>query len=838
MKLLFKSISFLLASLFGIFTLGIVAVGGLYLYLAPQLPSTASLRDIRLQVPLHVYTRSGELIAEFGEMRRIPVKFADVPKPLVQAVLAAEDDRFYTHPGVDYHGLLRAAALLLKTGEKRQGGSTITMQVARNFFLGSEKTYLRKLKEILLALKIESELSKDAILELYLNKIYLGNRSYGVAAAAQFYYGANLDQLNVAQLAMLAGLPKAPSKYNPLVNLARSLERRDYILERMRSLGYLDDAAYKTALATPETARRHAPAIQVEAPYAAEMARAEMLQRYGTEAYTGGYRVFTTLDSQAQRVANSALRSALLEYDMRHGYRKALRHVELPAGASPAQWTQLLSAYTPLGGLQPALVVKLQAQGASVYVPGAGLVEIPWAGLAWARPYINESKRGPVPKSAADVLAVGDIVRVLPLPDKQWQLAQVPAVQGAFVALAPQNGAITALVGGFSFYQSSFNRVTQADRQPGSSFKPFLYSAALEKGFTPATVINDAPIVVENANLGDAWRPENYGGKFNGPTRLRDALAHSRNLVSIRVLRAIGINYAIDYATRFGFKLERLPRGLSLALGSSIVTPMELAQAYTVFANGGYRVEPYLIERIEGPDGQVLMQAEPVTVCAACAEHIAELSPEDQLKADLAREAQSSEQATEQPVTHALPPGATPAAAGAALKPDKMAKRVISPENAYLMTSMMQDVIRIGTARRALQLGRKDLAGKTGTTNEQRDAWFSGFNSDIVATAWVGFDKHLPLGDQETGGKAALPIWIRFMEYALKDLPERPAAPPPGVIEARIDPATGLLAGDNDPQAVTEYFSSAQLPSTFDEGATAGVEATHSGAAGAAEQLF
>jgi penicillin-binding protein 1A len=756
------------------------------LALVPDLPPTEHLREVPLQVPLRVYASTGQLIAEFGEVRRVPVKLVDVPEPMIKAVLAAEDDRFYTHPGVDYQGLLRASFYLLTTGEKKQGGSTITMQVARNFFLGSEKTYLRKLKEILLALKIESELSKDEILELYLNKIYLGNRSYGVVAAAQFYYGTPLDQLNVAQMAMIAGLPKAPSKYNPIANLARATERRNYVLERMNSLGYLEDSNHKAALATPETAKRHAPAIELEAPYVAEMVRAELVKRYGDKAYSGGFKVVTTLDATLQTAADAALRTSLIEYDMRHGYRKPKtgHHVDVQAEAGPAQWKQALVDYSTVGGLLPALVIKLETQRASVYHPRTGVVEIPWAGMAWARPYIDENKRGPAPKSVTDVLAVGDIIRIAQAQDGQWRLTQIPAVQGAFISLMPANGAINSLVGGFYFYRSSFNRVLQAERQPGSSFKPFLYSASLEKGFTPATVVNDAPVVVEGDNEGELWRPHNYGGKFNGPTRLRDALTHSRNLVSIRVLRAIGIDYAVDYIANFGFKRERLQDvdGLSLALGSSVNTPLELAGAYAVFANGGYRVDPYFIERIEGPDGEVLMQARPVTLCQSCAVT---------------------------PLGEGTQPVGMPANGSAG---SNVAERVISLENAYLMTSMMQDVIRKGTATRAMQLGRKDLAGKTGTTNDIRDAWFAGFNSDVVAVSWIGFDEYTPLGDTETGGKAALPMWIYFMQTALKGKPEKPLVQPAGIITARVDPNTGHAASANDPGAITEFFSATQLP--------------------------
>ncbi len=832
MNLFFKAAGFVLATLFGVLSLAVIAAALGYLYLEPQLPSIANLKDVRLQVPLHVYARDGSLIAEFGEVRRIPVKIAQVPPSLLQAVLAAEDDRFYEHPGVDYRGLLRASTQLLLTGEKRQGGSTITMQVARNFFLDSEKTYLRKLKEILLALKIERALSKQEILELYLNKIYLGNRSYGVAAAAQFYYGTSIGRLSVAQMAMIAGLPKAPSKYNPIVNLARATERRNYILERMHSLGFLKDDAYRAALAETETASRHVQAIAVESPYVAEMVRTEMLARYGEEAYTGAYAVYTTLEPRLQTAANAALRAALLEYDARHGYRKPLPHVDLPVGSGPEQWAEILQEQVEIGGLLPALVVKVQGQAARAYLTGKGEIELPWEALSWARPYVNENRMGPSPKSAAEIVAAGDIVRIQPLPEGKWRLAQAPAVQGAFVALNPGNGAIGALTGGLDFYQSSFNRVTQADRQPGSSFKPFVYSAALEKGFTPATIVNDAPVVVEGASLGEDWRPENYGRDFLGPIPLRKALALSRNLVSIRVLRALGIEYTRDYVTRFGFKPDRLPQGLSLALGSGVATPLEMVQGFSVFASGGYRVEPYFIERIVGPEGKVLMQAQPLTVCQDCASQgglsagPVEATPvglEDQLQADIRAEEGGASPAPQHAV---VTPLATPAAGGRA------APRVISAENAYLMTSMMQDVIRKGTGRKALELKRSDIAGKTGTTNEQRDAWFAGFTPDLVAVSWVGFDNHTPLGDQETGGHAALPMWVHFMREALKDRPERVLPQPPGVVSARINPETGLLAADNDPDGVPEFFMDGLLP--LEQSGTGAA----SGPSGAAELLF
>lgn len=774
-------------------TAGVLVLAAAYLYLAPDLPSVESLKQVQLQVPLRVYSEKGALIAEFGEKRRSPITYTDTPPQVVHAFLSAEDDRFFSHPGVDYQGLIRAAVHLVRTGDKGQGGSTITMQVARNFFLSSEKTYVRKLNEIFLALKIERELSKQEILELYLNKIYLGNRAYGVKAAAQVYYGLPLGELSLAQTAMIAGLPKAPSRYNPIANPSRAVARRNYVLGRMYALGYINQQDLQQAIAEPATARFHGQMVEVEAPYVAEMTRAAMVERYGADAYTAGFRVFTTVDARLQKAANQALRDGLLDYDRRHGYRGPERHVELEDFPDEQARDRLLQDIGNVGRLRVGLVVAVEDQQASVYLGRGKQIQLTWEALEWARPYIDENRRGPQPEKAADVVKPGDVIRVEVGADDQWLLAEVPDVAGALVALDPNNGAIRALVGGFDFYQSKFNRVTQARRQPGSNFKPFVYSAALEYGFTPASLINDAPVVFEDPSLEATWRPENYSGRFYGPTRLREALVHSRNLVSIRLLRAIGIDRTIQYVSRFGFDPREIPRNLSLALGSGSVTPLQLVAGYAVLANGGYRVEPHFIVRIEDDLGTVLYQANPATVCRDCA------APADQEPA----------QEAVQPVAQA---DETEGAQEQAQATPQQAQRVVSPQNVFLMQSMMRDVIRRGTGRRAMQLGRSDLSGKTGTTNDQHDAWFSGFNADLVATAWVGFDQLRPLGRRETGGHAALPVWIDFMKVALDGAPEHTMPEPDGLVTVRIDPQTGLLASGDTQDAVFETFRSDQVP--------------------------
>ena len=756
--------------------LAAAATIGAYYYIKPNLPDIEELRKIQLQVPLKVYSADDKLIAEFGEKRRTPVSYEELPKRLVQAITAAEDSAFFTHPGVDIRGLLRAGVTLALTGKRKQGGSTITMQVARNFYLTRKKTYLRKLYEIFLAIDIEQKLSKEEILTLYLNKIYLGHRAYGVGAAARVYYGKTLAELSLPEIAMIAGLPKAPSAYNPLSNPPRALARRNYVLGRMLELGYITPEEHAQAIEAPITAKQYSPDIQVEAPYVAEMVRGEMVERYGEEAYTGGFEVHTSIDSKAQAAANSALRRALRAYSERHGYRGPISHIETVPEAT--QSDGLLEQHPESGELHAALVTAVQDKTASIYLGEGSNGEIPWQGLEWARPFIDTFHVGKAPKKAADVLKVGDIVYVREAHDDKgntyWHLSQMPSVSGAFISLRPQDGAMLALVGGYDYYTSKFNRVTQALRQPGSGFKPFIYSAALEKGFTAASLINDAPVVFNDPSLEGAWRPENYSGKFFGPTRLRYALTKSRNLVSIRLLRSIGIDYALKYISRFGFDPDKLPHNLSLALGSANVNPLQMARGYSALANGGFLIDPYLITRIVR-NGETAFEALPRTACPDC--------PYD-------------------PDKDVLPlPG-----------DEQHAPRIITPQNRYLMYSMMQDVIRRGTGMRARVLGRKDIAGKTGTTNDQRDAWFNGYNQSIVANVWVGFDNNDKLGRGEVGGRAALPAWIDYMRVMLDGTPDLPPDMPDGMVTVKIDAKTGKPAAPSDPDAILEIFREGNEP--------------------------
>lgn len=754
------------AKYFAIFAGICVVVGGIALgatlaVFLPQLPSIEKIREIPLKVPLRVYSVDGALLAEYGDFRREPVTIDEAPERLIQAILAAEDDRFFKHHGVDFVGVGRAFLANLKAGGIDQGASTITMQVARNYFLTKEKTYTRKIKEVLLSFKIERLLSKDEILELYINKIFLGHRAYGFAAAAKAYYDAELDQLTLAQIAMLAGLPKAPSRTNPISNPARAVERRNYVLSRMRGLDLIDDIQYRESSSAPVSADRYLAKVDLEAPYVAEMARSYMVETFGPDAYTKGYRVYTTVNSRYQRSANDALRKGLLAYDKRHGFRGPVGIIELPDRLDPIAVSEALEAFPKVGSVIPVMVTAITSDRISfVTTEGDEFHVLPdqwqWAGKISTK------------------LAPGDVIYVeKELETGPWRLSQMPEVQGALVSVDPREGSILALIGGFDYYSGKFNRVTQAQRQPGSNLKPFIYSAAMDNGFTPASLVSGAPIVVDN-DLEGVWRPENYSRRFFGPTPIRKALSLSLNLVSVRLVRSLGTDLVLDHLSRFGFDRERLPKGLSLALGAASLTPLEVVRGYAVFANGGYLVEPYLIARVEDQSGEILSYGNRQPVCVECGNDSTE---------------------------HAL--------ANTEWNVDvdpRYAKRAISPENAYLMQSLLGQVIKTGTGRRALSLGRSDLAGKTGTTNNFRDAWFSGFNPDVVTTVWVGFDTPKDLGRSESGAKAALPIWIDYMDTALSGKPDRPRQPPENVITAFVHKDTGEPTLPTDPNGYPEHF--------------------------------
>lgn len=730
--------------------------------LSKELPDIGKLENIQYQTPLSIYTQDNLLIGQYGEKRRIPITIDEIPRLQIQAFLAAEDERFYSHPGVDYKGLLRAVHQLLATGKKNQGGSTITMQVARNFLLSKEKTFLRKLKEILLAIQIEQRYSKDQILELYLNKIYMGQRAYGLAAAAQTYYGKNLGELKLYQQAMIAGLPKAPSVYNPIVNSDRALERRNYVLRRMLTLNFIQPAEYQHAINTPDDAETQPSNIEFNAPFIAEMARQELVNQYGEEAYTLGLKVYTTTPSQLQLASDKAVQHALHLYDERYGYR-GLPHKKFTPGSS--LWT-----LKSLGDCRQAVVTSLSAEGISIMISDGSTIRIPWNTVPWQalKTYPNSAH-----PAIATAIKPNDIIWIRQLPDQSWALSQIPAAEGAFAAVNPYNGAILAITGSFDFYLSRFNRATQSKRQPGSGFKPFIYTAALEKGFTAASIINDAPIVIEDPSQENDWRPENYTHKFLGPTPLRTALRQSINLVSIRLLQDIGIPDALETAMRFGFSRDQLPSTLSLALGSGHAPPLKMAAAYAVFANGGFLVKPYLIERIEDHSGAILFKANPKSACGECS---------------------------------AIPQAEA-----------NSAPRVISEQIYFLMNSLLRDVVERGTATSAKELGRNDLAGKTGTTNDQRDAWFNGYTPDIAASAWIGFDNSQSLGKGETGGKVALPMWIEFMKTALRNIPEKPLTAPDGIVQAYINPSDGLLLDPDNKNGEWEFFIAETAPQRYSQ---------------------
>jgi penicillin-binding protein 1A len=713
----------------------------------PNLPSLQALTEYQPKIPLRIYTADGVQIGEFGEERRAVVAIADVPAALKNAIIAAEDERFYEHAGIDYIGVLRAAYANLVAGGRRQGASTITMQVARNFFLSSEKTLTRKLYEALLAFKIEHSLTKEQILELYVNQIYLGQRAYGFGAASQIYFGKALDKLDLAETAMLAGLPKAPSLYNPIANPQRAKQRQQYVLRRMTELGHITQAQYDEAAEAPIRPRREVNEYSVHAEYAAEMVRQAIAEHFPDEVYSRGFRVYTTIRKADQEAAYAALRKGVLEYDRRNGYRGPEGFFELPPKADEDAYEDALSEYPDNDDLLAAVVTRVDARQVEAALRTGEMIKLTGESLRFAARSLD-AKAPPQRR-----IRRGAIIRVQrEAPAKPWQIMQLPEVEAAFIALDPQDGSVRALVGGFDFNRSKFNHVTQAWRQPGSSFKPFIYSASLEKGFTAATVIPDEPVVLEAEQTGSQrWEPKNYDGKFEGPMRLRTALAKSKNMVSIRILEAIGPKYAQEYVTRFGFEPEKHPPYLTMALGAGSVTAWQMARAYSVFANGGYLVQPYFILKIVDDRGNPLALAKP-------------------------------KRAGDETL------------------------RVIDPRNAFIMDHMMQDVTRYGTAARAARMGRSDLAGKTGTTNEFVDAWFAGYQPNLVGIAWMGFDQPKTLGRNQTGGVVALPMWIGYMEKALKEIPEAPRNAPPGIVSL---PVMGALG---EGRVAPEYFYREAVP--------------------------
>lgn len=746
----------------GLLACTFLVVAVLY-YMEFELPDIDALNTVQLQVPLQLFSHDGKLLATFGEKRRIPIPFDQIPKPLIEAVLATEDQRYFHHAGVDVQGLGRAALQLVATGRKVEGGSTITMQVARSFYLTRHKTFGRKIREILLAIKIDHKLTKEKILELYLNKVFLGNRAYGVGAAAEIYYGKKLNELSLDEYAMIAGLPKAPSTLNPLANAEAAIKRRNHVLDRMLEQGYITKAAHDHAIKEPLKASYHDLRTELKAPYLAELVREQLEQMYGDSIYTDGFKVYTTLDSKLQNASNQSVRDNLLAYDMRHGYRGPIENLGVPSFDNMTKWEEILGKKPVINGLEPTAVVEMTNQTATVLRADGNLVIIPWSGLNWARKQINSDYLGPRPRQTDQILKLGDVVYITRTDDGGYRLAQPPKAEAGLVALDPRNGAILAMTGGFDYQTSKFNRITNAQRQPGSSFKPFIYSAALEKGYTLATVINDAPIVIENTADNSLWRPQNDTHKFYGPTRLRTAIIESRNLVSIRLLALMGMSYSVNFTKRFGFVPSQLPPGLSLALGTATVTPLQLSQAYAVFANGGFKVVPYAIDSIRNTQDELIYQAKPLAVCNNnCSEN------------------------------------------------EAAAPRVLSAENAYLITSALHDVIQRGTAKQAKSLGRSDLAGKTGTTQNQVDAWFAGYNPNLVAITWVGFDQ--PQSLHEYGAVAALPMWMQFMQIALKDVPVAPMEAPPGVLAIRIDRTSGLRTTARNPNSMVEYFMEPYLP--------------------------
>lgn len=838
--------------------LGVTLVVGTYFYIKADLPSIEVLKDVRLQTPMRIYTQDGKLISQYGVKRRIPLNLSEVPPKLIQAVIATEDSRFYHHPGIDPIGMLRALVNLVSTGEKGQGGSTLTMQLARDFFLTRDKTYIRKIREMIIAWHMEQLLSKDEILALYLNKIELGHRAFGFGAAAQVYYGKTVNELSLAQIATIAGLPQAPSVLNPISRPDRALVRRRIVLLRMLDEGYITQAEFESAAAAPISAKKHGAEIELDAPYLADHIYNEMIALYGKEeAETGGYQVYATVPSELQVAAQKALRRNLHDYDERHGYRGPLQQlwvnqvneslqnddsVNATSSAinrwSEQQMLELLNNYPTYESLHAAVVVKVNAQDISVFDQNGQYRTIDWEGLDWARAYINDNKQGPAPKLASDIVQEGALILLRQREDdNHWQLTQYPQATSAIVALNPHNGAVQSVVGGYSFYQSQFNRATQAKRQVGSNIKPFIYSAALEHGYTLASIINDAPITQWEAGTGTAWRPENSPPEYDGPIRLREALTKSKNVVSVRLVRALGLNTVRQHLSRFGFVLSDIPKDETVSLGSASHTPLEMVTAMATIANGGFLIQPHFIQRIEDDYGNKLWEADPSYACDPCDTDLANDDSEN--SQDLSNADIDALLAAELGVNSNV----EKKTAG-----KRSAPRVISAENAYLVAEMMRSAVQIngswenrGTGwRTALLLKRNDVAGKTGTTNDVRDTWFSGFTPDLVATVWVGFDdnnrrlgraspnqnlvnknpqKYNYIGnamaETESGAVAAQPAWIRFMQSALEGVAEHQLPMPTNLLTVRIDKNSGKLTNRTDKTSMFEYFKEGTEPQVF-----------------------
>ena len=785
----------------------------LFLYLSPKLPSIDELKDTRLQIPLKVISQDLKLISEFGEKKRTPVEFSDLPQNLVDALLAAEDDSFFEHKGIVISGLVRSVVQLALEGRAMGGGSTITMQVARNFFFHKRKEFTRKFNEILLAFKIEEALTKEEIFSLYANKMFLGKTAYGFAAAGQVYYGKSLKELSLAQLAMIAGLPKAPSRYNPIANSERATERRDWILGRMMKLGTITNLEYQTALMETDVATYHGSKSELDADYVAEIVRQEVIAKFGLQAYTEGYTAITTIDSSMQTSGLNALQTGILAYDQRHGYRGAEASV-----LDAELWRNTLRSTRNVGPLAPAIVIAVADDRLTVLTKDSKIHTLNWAdGLKNMRLYKTVNDTTAPISSAEDAFNVGDLIRVKNGGDGQMKLAQLPEIQSALVALDPYSGAIRTLVGGFDYRQSRFNRVTQAFRQPGSNFKPFIYATALNNGFTTASLINDAPVVFDDVKLEETWRPENDGGKFYGPTRLREGLYRSQNLVSVRLLRRMGIDKTLESLQSFGFDTSEMQPDLSLALGSHALTPLQIATGYAIFANNGFRVDPYILAKVIDRDGNIIYQASPEVACDPCEPVMSSIASDDtsisednieqqleKMFGDLSQvSVDQGDNYSWDKVKQSLKTLPLPIV--------KPATRVIDPQTAFLIDSMLKDVILRGTGVKAKKLNRVDLGGKTGTTNGPRDAWFSGYSPHLVATAWVGFDDNSMIGRNEYGGSAALPIWINFMQSALAGKPQIIRPQPNEIVMVKIDPKTGTRVAPNQP-GLFEYFKAGTVP--------------------------